>query len=408
MTMTTRQLKALEIAARCRILLHEGTYLVPSQQGNGTYQVRLDESGSCCSCDDFESRRHDCKHILAARLVRQRDGGQASADFTSDTPPRRPTYRQNWPAYNQAQTTEKKRFLVLLRELCTGISEPPPPRVGRRPVPLKDIVLACTLKVYSTFSTRRFHSDLQDLHAQGYLSRPVHCSQICAFLQRDTLTAVLQDLIVQSSLPLVPVETQFAPDSSGFSTSRYVRWYDEKYGETRSGSAHRDWLKVHLICGVKTNVVTMAEIRERDSADSPLLPTLLKTTAEHFRVEEVSADKAYSSQTNLEAVVECGAFPYIPFKSNTTGGAGGLWSQLFGYYTYKREEFLDHYHKRSNVESTISMIKAKFHEQIRSRGETAQKNEVLCKILCHNICVLIQSQCELGIEANFWQDKEVE
>jgi hypothetical protein len=29
-------------------------------------------------------------------------------------------------------------------------------------------------------------------------------------------------------------------------------------------------------------------------------------------------------------------------------------------------------------------------------------NEVLCKVLCHNICCLIQSMFEMGIEATFW------
>jgi len=33
-------------------------------------------------------------------------------------------------------------------------------------------------------------------------------------------------------------------------------------------------------------------------------------------------------------------------------------------------------------------------------------NEVLCKILCHNICCLIQEQCELGIEPIFWKEEE--
>lgn len=35
---------------------------------------------------------------------------------------------------------------------------------------------------------------------------------------------------------------------------------------------------------------------------------------------------------------------------------------------------------------------------------TAMKNEVLCKLLCHNICCLIMSQFELGIEPVFWGD----
>ena len=31
----------------------------------------------------------------------------------------------------------------------------------------------------------------------------------------------------------------------------------------------------------------------------------------------------------------------------------------------------------------------------------AMVNEVLCKIICHNICVLIQETHELGIEVEF-------
>jgi len=30
-------------------------------------------------------------------------------------------------------------------------------------------------------------------------------------------------------------------------------------------------------------------------------------------------------------------------------------------------------------------------------------NEVLCKIICHNVCVLIQESHELGIEVEFHQ-----
>jgi transposase len=59
------------------------------------------------------------------------------------------------------------------------------------------------------------------------------------------------------------------------------------------------------------------------------------------------------------------------------------------------------YHRRSNVETTFSMIKAKFGERLRSKTETAQKNELLCKILAHNLCCVIQSMYELGIDVDF-------
>ena len=47
------------------------------------------------------------------------------------------------------------------------------------------------------------------------------------------------------------------------------------------------------------------------------------------------------------------------------------------------------------------MIKGKFGERLRSKTHTAQVNEVLCKVLAHNLCCVIQSMYELGIEATF-------
>jgi hypothetical protein len=52
------------------------------------------------------------------------------------------------------------------------------------------------------------------------------------------------------------------------------------------------------------------------------------------------------------------------------------------------------------------MIKTKFGSSVRAKSPTAQVNEVLCKVLCHNICVLIQSIYELGLEPTFWQTFE--
>jgi hypothetical protein len=48
------------------------------------------------------------------------------------------------------------------------------------------------------------------------------------------------------------------------------------------------------------------------------------------------------------------------------------------------------------------MMKAEFGDRIRSKTDTAQVNEMLLKVLCHNICVVIQSIYELGIEPDFY------
>jgi hypothetical protein len=48
------------------------------------------------------------------------------------------------------------------------------------------------------------------------------------------------------------------------------------------------------------------------------------------------------------------------------------------------------------------MLKAEFGDALRSKTETAQTNELLCKVLCHNLCVLVGAIYELGIEPVFW------
>jgi transposase len=304
--------------------------------------------------------------------------------------------------------TEKKRLQALLFDLCRGLEEPPRPssKIGRKPVPIADRVFACAFKMYSTFSSRRFNCDLEDAHAQGYLSRPIHPNKVNTFLESKELAPVLQALIVRSSLPLRAIEATFAPDSSGFSTSRFVKGFDEKYGVERS--CH-DLVKVHIMTGTTTNIVTAIEVHGRDANDSPILPSLLKTTkAQGFNVKEVPADKGYSSVENIETIAAAGATPFIAFKSSATGASGGLWEKMFHFFSFDREEFLAKYHKRSNVESTFSMVKAKFRDHVRAKTDAAMVNEVLCKFLCHNICCVIQAQCELGIEPVFWRNEPAE
>ena len=124
----------------------------------------------------------------------------------------------------------------------------------------------------------------------------------------------------------------------------------------------------------------------------------MRATAKNFTISQVSGDKAYSSYGNLDLVHELGGTPFIASKMKAKPWHGGLWAKMFCYFQYHREQFLAFYHKRSNVESTFSMIKAKFRDHVRSKTDVAMKNEVLCKILCHNICCLISAMHELGIE----------
>jgi transposase len=106
-------------------------------------------------------------------------------------------------------------------------------------------------------------------------------------------------------------------------------------------------------------------------------------------MRQVSGNKAYLSAKNMEVAFAHNATPYFAFKvdSNARNSKSDLFKRMFHYYSYNQERFMKNYHKRSNVETTFSMIKSKFGDAVRSKTERAQINEVLCKILCHNICL---------------------
>ena len=183
----------------------------------------------------------------------------------------------------------------------------------------------------------------------------------------------------------------------------FIKALTAKYGDAKVINKE-EWLRVHIMCGVKTNVITSVEITGRNAGDSPQFAPLVEQTSQNFVMNQVSADKAYSSSKNLSLVLVKGAQPYIAFRNNANATGkqqSATWKRMFHLYKYNEADFMRHYHKRSNVETTFSMIKRKFGERLRSKTETAQKNEVLCKILAHNLCCLIQSIYELNIEVDF-------
>ena len=144
-----------------------------------------------------------------------------------------------------------------------------------------------TLKIYCGFSTRRSSTDFAEAHEKGFTSRLIPGMKVCQFHENAALTPILQSLIVQSSLPLRAVESQFAIDSTGFSGCRFDRWFEEKHGGSKVERKEHTWVKAHVAAGTKTNIVTAAVVLEKNSADCPQFGPLAKTTAQGFRIGEM-------------------------------------------------------------------------------------------------------------------------
>jgi transposase len=94
--------------------------------------------------------------------------------------------------------------------------------------------------------------------------------------------------------------------------------------------------------------------------------------------------------------------PFIPFRSNTLEPTeAGMWARMYHLFMYQREAYMEHYHERSNIETSNSMIKGKFGSALRSKSYTGQIDEALCRVLAHNICVLVQAMHTFNIHPIF-------
>jgi transposase len=374
------------------------TYLVPSASGTAGYVV--DVAAGQCTCPDHEERGLPCKHQWALRYFRHElelpDGTSVVTEMVAAI---RKTYPQKWRPYNRAQCEEKERVQILLRGLCDGIVSPKKDGPGRPRLPLGDAVYAATMKVYTTVSGRRADTDIRACEERGLVEHAPAYNSVFKIIERPDLRLLFKFLVEESAAPLKAIERTFAADSTGFATNTYARWFDHKYGEKRT----QRWVKLHAMIGTVTNVITAAEVTESHVGDSPMLaPMAERTKANGFDVREVSLDKAYLSHENLALVERLGGVPYIPFKSNSGSTGSEAWERMFHLFSLNKDDFLAHYHRRSNVESTFGAVKKKFGESVRSRLPDAQYNEVLLKCLCFNLSRLVHAIHVLKIEPKFW------
>ena len=286
--MNTREQRGIELAEKMNIRQVgkgvKGKWIVPSATDKTKYTVEINGDKQHCTCLDHELRHCKCKHIFAVEYVISNevrseinDKGQTVVTETV-TATKRTTYTQDWPAYNAAQTGEKAQFQVLLNDLCNGVAQPEQ-AMGRGRLPLSEMIFSATFKVYSTVSTRRFIGDLTVAQEKGYLSKVPHFNSILNYFEMENITPILHDLIRNSCEPLRGVECDFAVDSSGFSGSKFEKWSYVKYNSDRKDFVEHqqraDWIKMHLMCGVKTNIVTNVRISDRYEHDSPFLKPLV-------------------------------------------------------------------------------------------------------------------------------------
>jgi len=391
-----REERGKEIAENGNVKkVSDQSFKVKSQSGKRAYEVKATPNGMSCTCPDFVYRGGKCKHIQATRYYLEIEKDTPQGTVTEKV---HLTYAQAWGAYNEAQKAEVNLFDDLLKDLVKAIPEPEQTK-GRPRLSLQETLFCAIQKVYSQLSSRRAHSLFQNAVERGQIDHAPRFNAPSDLFNKPETTAILQNLVMLSALPVAGTEVDFAVDSTGFRTTTFNAYEGAKYGQKKE----HQWVKAHLCAGVKTNVVAAVAITDAYSNDSPQFGPLVRKTAEGFTINEITADMAYSSRKNLQLAENEGGKAYIPFKKNATGRAGGssIWKKMFHYFQLNRDEFMEHYHKRSNIEATNAAIKRKFGETLKSKNPVAQVNELLAKIIAYNLTVVIHEMYENGIQPEF-------
>ena len=333
---------------------------------------------------------------------------------------------RNWSAHNAAQShevTEVKAILGRLSDLINAVAAPiqGPRRRGGQPYPLGKVVFATVEKVYSGLSSRRHEGDLKLSAQQGFVrnaplwtpsgfdfgpvagSSPTFIPQfntVESYLRCSWLTALLLELVTLIARPLREVEHVFAIDGTGWGTRWYDRWFDAKEAPE---SERQQLVKLHLVVGVKSNIIARAAISPGNHHDSSYFKGLITETAKHFDVERVFGDLGYSSRGNNELGGGLGFEVRIPFKSNSRPPSddGSEWSVNLSFFSNENEKFMGEYHLRSNVESTNCSVKATQPQKLRCKSFDAQVNEAMAILIAYNIRVLAREVWMRSLEVDF-------
>jgi len=309
--------------------------------------------------------------------------------------------KQDWHAYHLAKTQEKRLFYNLLKELCEILEEPDIKSNGRPKAKISDLVFCLGIKLYSNYSGRKAYSDFIHAENAGFINKAPGVNTLNDFLNCAAFYDLLSKLITISAMPLKELEDSFSIDSSGFGNYQYERWQTAKYQNKRGW---RNYLKGHIGIGTRTNTICSAEITPGNFSDVRQAPKIIETIGANFKIKEFSGDKAYNAKRVFELIDRLGGLPFIPFLKNRNPkekNSPKAWMDMYKFFKEKSEEFMKHYHKRSNVETVFSMIKLRLGEHLKCRGYIAQRNELMMKFICHNICCLIQETFERGVKVNF-------
>jgi len=221
------------------------------------------------------------------------------------------------------------------------------------------------------------------------------------YLRDGRLTPLLQKLITVTSEPFADKEHYFAIDGSGFRIACGKKRYNEIRTDRKAKSGY---VGIHIIAGVKSKIIPYAIVSEGHIHDNNFFKPLVLGANKMFKIKEIYADKGYLSNANANFCYSLNIKDYIKIKDNTILDKfeDSVWNNSIKRYLEDVQKGAERrFSLRANVECAFHMIKTVFSDVLRCKTHTGRVNEVLARIVCHNIRCLVLAYVKNDIKFPF-------
>ena len=282
-------------------------------------------------------------------------------------------------------TWEIKRFIDRIR-----LREKPAGRRGRPPIKKRDILKSLLFIELMTCSIPRAPSLLL-MHKEILgLDRIPAARTLYKYRAQMEMTKPLERLVYEAGKELFSEEEIAATDGTGHGRSKGKTWS----GDRSNPMKYREYDMAHYLVGTKTNVILAARITRGTWHDSRQFKPLLDLEIPGTNLRAITADPGYISRDNYDLVEEMGFTPYIKPKNNAVfrPHPKNAYEKAVMFATRFPKRWHNTYRYRTKAECAIHSVKATFGDIIRGRHRTSRRNQVLCRVIVHNMRMTVMDR----------------
>jgi hypothetical protein len=275
----------------------------------------------------------------------------------------------------------------LVRDSPPPYSIRPPGTPGRPPTDPRDVARFLLLRALEGRSYDAVHASLLALPtlARGLGFRKIPAAPTVAALVPRVPADYFERLLGRLALGLAHGPESLAADGTGLSTRRYERWI----APAKSSDRHRSFIKLHALVATRSRFpfFCAAHVTDARTNDVTELPRLLGQLPSGLAIGNVALDAGYLSRANAQAVADRGGRPVMALRRNVgriDAGGRPAWSAMLRERRRDGRAFRRRYRRRAVIEGVFGAFKERFGATVRSRGEAAQRVELLGRTVVWN------------------------